>query len=238
MKNVKSNREDITIVKNHFTYLNLGEIDPELNSFVEDNFEFFMRPETKTRTSVDILGNKRGIILRRNGSLFKLFFMPDYINPKYVTIELVNLDSHLAQEYTIDFAQDTANSVVVTYRKRFKSLMDMDANQSSLSKLNTETVYINGRKRYFKQSEHFIGKHINEDSSFSKEETICYSALDESYVKSYVAIAEPCAYIHSSISYEKYDGKDIYPISSSEFGIEATKFSEERAKVFAIRKDN
>lgn len=230
-----NNENNIIKIKNYFSYLKLGELNSQLERFVEENIKYFIGENIKD-TDVQII-DKQGFILNRKGSTFTLKFCPNYVVPSSVVATLENLQSHHQHSYVVNFANENYDTVNIIERKRIKGFKQKGNDNGSTIKRYINSVFIDGKKRFNRKFESYIGSKL--DDSYSRETKIYYSNLDDSYVCSENIVAEPEACVQTKSLYQKYDGETLTPISAKEFNSEVNKFVQEKAKVFKIgKKDN
>ena len=137
---------------------------------------------------------------------FSIKLSPNYYNLKHLVIRLNNLEGMLSQSYHVDYND---NEVAVQYKKQFVN-NDINDNKK-ITKLNINTKYINGKKKYERRLESSVQE--NSDNNFTKEVVIYYPNLDESYVKSEININM----FNSDVAYFKGSNDVCKKISASEF---------------------
>lgn len=228
MKATKSEQTQMFI--NCYKFLNIGQLDEEIDQFVTYNYAFYTDPKKKTYR-LQVTDNSFLVINSLDGSRFGMSFIPSIINPTSISIELSNLGSNLEQRVIISFDELGINTSV---RKYYTT---MSGDSRSMSKENIDTVYIDGKRRYRKEQSYHIGKNVFEDSSYSKQVITYLSALDSSYVTSTKVIAEERAYYQTSESYEKFDGESCSTITTTEF-IDAVERFEQEKKDIKQKKKN
>lgn len=222
-----SKDNEIMRVKNYFEYLKLGELDADLECFVAENLQYYIgRRDSKVQMT------DQKITLKRQDSIFSLTFLPSYVAPVMVVVNLTNLNNRLEHEYEINFVNENYDTVTIMERRKYVSMPLPSGSCVSMSKRNVETDYISGKKRHYRKIESYIGK--NKDDSYTIEEQQFYSPVDTSFVSFEIAIGEKNAKCQTKNSYQKYDGKAFTNITPTEFSQNADKYMKEKAKVFTI----
>lgn len=221
----KDKRQMVSKLKSALSYLRLEEIDKELSKFINTNYNFYF--ECLTNTNISYVNSNGFKLVSMDNSEFKITMIPDSVTPEKIVIELTNLDGNSKQSYTINYLSD--NNIKVTKRT---SLCTNDLNgNSKLQKKYIERTYKNGKLYTEKRLDNYIG---DTDNNCSRETTIFYPNLNDTYVKSQISIGMENSIYPTSIRYLKYDGKDVKSISQSEF--ESTTLVLRKDKVLSIGK--
>lgn len=192
-------------IMNSLELLDLKNLDIEIYNFLHYNFNYF----NNNLKDISIKDNEFTIISNNNG-MFKVSMIPNILTPTSIYIELVNLDSNYVQSYTIDYLEKEKNSIKVTYKKYLNVLN----NQSNTTIV---TFYDNNRKTFIKKNDSFTSFNSIRDNSCSRESKKYYYSNDEKYVEQVISVGMVNSIFPTSISYSKYDGKDISKIGQQEF---------------------
>ena len=200
---VESNRTiNIERIMEAVTCLHIEEFDKNLSDFINTNLNYFYLENQYAYTS----DTNEFKIDGDDNSFFSIKLSPNYYNLKHLVIRLNNLEGMLSQSYHVDYND---NEVAVQYKKQFVN-NDINDNKK-ITKLNINTKYINGKKKYERRLESSVQE--NSDNNFTKEVVIYYPNLDESYVKSEININM----FNSDVAYFKGSNDVCKKISASEF---------------------
>lgn len=210
---------------NHLNFLNLGDIDENLQHIINGNISHFIT-DTNMPSTLKLIGEV-GFIAEKNGDRFAIEFEPSLINPEFISIKHTALDGQWKDVYDVTFVPDNTDTISIVSRKVSRGTVTISKRK--------ETTYINGQKRYEQQYIHRIG---NMDDSYSESRTTCYSSLDNSYVTEVMSVGEPAALIQTSRVFIGGTPDDIKPITSEEFASKLDSFKKEKSKVFVIRKND
>lgn len=217
--------EQVQNIINHLNYLNIGNIDENVQHIVNGNVSHFIT-DTNMPSTLKLIG-ELGFIATKNGDRFSIEFAPSLINPSSISIKHAALDGNWKDAYDITFVPDMTDTISIISRKVSKG--------SAVLSKREETIYINGQKRFEQQYIHKIG---TSDDSYSETRTTCYSSLNNSCVMETVSVGEPLASIKTGRTFMGGDKADMKTISSGEFASELDSFMKEKAKVFTIRKND
>lgn len=184
--------------------LDILSIDKFVSNFYTTNSSYY----TKYACKIKVIPTKSYSISSKNKSKFNIEFIPSYISPTEIVMKLTNLDGNSSKKVNIKLGENTK----VIYST---IISDEINNMKKIHKARVETNYKNSKKSYKKTTELFINE--KDCNDYTKEETIYYSDLDDSYVKSIISIGTSNSLYPTSIKYYKGSNISEEQISDIEF---------------------
>lgn len=184
--------------------LDIFDVDKFVSNFYNTNREYYSKHSDK----ISVIQNKGFSMTTKDQSKFNLEFIPSYISPSKIIMELSNLNGNSIKKVIVVLGEE----MKVMYQT---TITDEIKDSKKIHKADVEVNYKNGKKSYKKISELLVDE--IECKDYSREETIYYPDLDDCYVKSIISIGTANSLYPTSVKYLKGNLESSIEITNLEF---------------------